>query len=418
MALALVLYALSEMFLAGSIQMPEAAYNWQTNILMVVVMAFAFNLGSVSARATETAKASSTAKSAHQAKRTAPEGRYQPKQAPQGVGYAWRQGSSCAGHGPGPRSPAGTGSPERGEDAGGKPSEASEIDAALSLFDQILEKRPEYDCNALSMYTRRRLFKLMAENLDEKRLRDDGLHLLEAFQTHGIMPANIAQNRVICAWRSKLPEHVLEHFVKMRESGVRLSSTAYRCIMAARERTDPEATLQLYDEMVSRGLKFDRVAFNAALCAFSHLGKTHQALQLFQAMPSHGLEPNGKTYGTLIRACTAASKINEALELLQTMQEQGFEPNRYAYHDAIHCCVKARRLGKAVTLYREMVKAHVPPCDSTLLHLGKACRKNGWDKVADEITEGMGRTKKPETPRDESEASTEFRDAGAEGESD
>jgi pentatricopeptide repeat domain-containing protein 1 len=177
--------------------------------------------------------------------------------------------------------------------------------------------------------------------------------------------------------------------------------------------------LQLYDEMVSRGLRFDRVAFNAALCAYSHLGKTHQALQLFEAMPGHSLEPNGKTYGTLIRACTTAGKVHEALELFQTMQEKGFQPNRYAYHDVIHCCVKSRRIGKAVTLYREMVKAHVPPCDSTLVHLSKACRKNGWTQIADEITGGLARAKRPEAPRDESEASTEFRDAvGAEVESD
>jgi pentatricopeptide repeat protein len=307
----------------------------------------------------------------------------------------------------------------RGEDAGDKPPEPSEVDAALSLFDRILEKRPDYDCNALNMYTRRRLFKLMVENLDEARLRKDGLQLLEAFQTHDIMPTNLAQNRVICAWRSKLPEHVLQYFAEMRRGGVMLSATAYRCIMAANERTDPETTLQLYDEMVSRGLKLDRVAFNAALCAYSHLGKTHQALQLFEAMPGHSLEPNGKTYGTLIRACTTANKVYEALELFQTMQEKGFAPNRYAYHDVIHCCVKSRRLGKAVTLYREMVNAHVPPCDSTFLHLSKACRKNGWTKIADEIMEGLSSNKKPETPRDESEASTEFRDAaGVEEESD
>ncbi|CAK0823983.1 unnamed protein product [Prorocentrum cordatum] len=205
----------------------------------------------------------------------------------------------------------------------------------------------------------------------------------------------------------------------MRKDGVALSSTAYRCIMAAHERTDPATTLELCDELVSRGLKFDRVSFNAALCAYSHLGKTHQALQLFETMSSHGLEPNGKTYGTLIRACTAADKAHEALELFQTMQEKGFDPNRYAYHDAIHCCVKARRLGRAVALYREMVSARVPPCDSTSLHLSKACRKNGWTKIADEIAQGLAHKKGPAAPLGESEASTEFRDAtGAQEESD
>jgi len=184
---------------------------------------------------------------------------------------------------------------------------SNNVDVSLTLYKQMLEKGVPYDSDHLPMsnHTVSKFFRVVAENLDEKRMRETGLQLLEIIQAHGIVPTHAIQNCLICAWKSKLPDHVLEVFVKLRERGVSLSSTAYRCIMAAHERTDPERTLQLYDEMVERGVKLDRVAYNAALCACSHLGMVDQAMELFDKMPEHALVPNGKTYGALIKACTS-----------------------------------------------------------------------------------------------------------------
>jgi pentatricopeptide repeat domain-containing protein 1 len=261
------------------------------------------------------------------------------------------------------------------------------VDVALDLYKQMLEKGVPYDNDHLPMnnHTVSKFFRLVAENLDEKRMRETGLQLLEIIQAHGVVPTNAIQNCLICAWKSKLPDHVLEVFVKLRERGVSLSSTAYRCIMAAHERTDPERTLKLYDEMVERGVKLDRVAYNAALCACSHLGMVDQALELFEKMPEHALVPNGKTYGALIKACTSTGKMKEAVDLFGSMREAGIEPNQFAYHDAIQSCVRMRKIGKAITLYRDMIQANVSPCDKTYVYLGKECQKRGWAKVADQI---------------------------------
>jgi pentatricopeptide repeat protein len=155
--------------------------------------------------------------------------------------------------------------------------------------------------------------------------------------------------------------------------------------MAAYERTDPERTLKLYDEMVERGVKLDRVAYNAALCACSHLGMVDQALELFEKMPDCALVPNGKTYGALIKACTSTGKMKEAIDLFGSMREAGIEPNQFAYHDAIQSCVRMRRIGKAITLYRDMIQANVPPCDKTYVYLGKECQKRGLTDIADQI---------------------------------
>jgi len=261
------------------------------------------------------------------------------------------------------------------------------VEVALELYNQMLEQGVPYDSHHLSIsnHTVSKFFRLVAENLDDKRMRETGPQLLEIIQAHGMMPTNAIQNCLICAWKSKLPDHVLEVFVKLREQGVSLSSTAYRCIMAAHERTDPERTLKLYDEMVERGVKLDRVAYNATLCACSHLGMVDQALELFEKMPEHALVPNGKTYGALIKACTSTGKIKEAVDLFDSMREAGIDPNQFAYHDAIQSCVRLCRIGKAITLYRDMIQSNVSPCDKTYVYLGKECQKRGWTKIADQI---------------------------------
>jgi len=261
------------------------------------------------------------------------------------------------------------------------------VEMALELYSEMLQKGVPYDTEhqLISSHIVSKFFKLVAENLDEKRMRETGLQLLDIIQAHKVAPTNAVQNCLICSWKSKLPDDVLKVFVKLRAQGVSLSSTAYRCIMAAYERTEPERTLKLYDEMVERGVKLDRVAYNAALCACSHLGMADQALELFEKMPEHGLVPNGKTYGALIKACTSTGKMKEAVDLFDSMREAGIGPNQFAYHDAIQSCVRMRKIGKAITLYRDMIQANVSPCDKTYVYLGKECQKRGWTTAADQI---------------------------------
>jgi pentatricopeptide repeat protein len=150
-------------------------------------------------------------------------------------------------------------------------------DTALKLFDHMLESWAVPDAHLLCRNTAGKFFNLVAASLDDKRMREEGLKFFEVIQAHRVVPSTHAQNRLIVAWRSKPPDEVLAYFVKMKDAGVWLSSTAYRCIMAANERTNPEFTLKLYDEMKKSGIKPDRVAYNAVLCACSETGMLDQA---------------------------------------------------------------------------------------------------------------------------------------------
>jgi len=266
-------------------------------------------------------------------------------------------------------------------------------ETALKLFDQMLQSGAVPDVHLLCRSTASKFFKLVAESLDDKRMRDEGLKFLEVIRAHRVSPSTLAQNRLIVSFRSKLPEHVLAYFVQMKESGVMLSSTAYRCIMAANERTGPEFTLKLYNEMLELGIKLDRVAYNAVLCALSQLGMLDQAQQMFLEMSSAGLAPNGKTFGIMIKVYYSSNRPKEAVAVFNAMQEQRMEPDRFAYHHAINSCIKLQRLEDALELYKGMLQAKLPPCDNTHIYLSAACKKQGWTSTADQIMKDLEQVK-------------------------
>jgi pentatricopeptide repeat protein len=266
-------------------------------------------------------------------------------------------------------------------------------DTALKLFDQMLESGAVPDVHLLCKSTASKFFKLVAESLDDKRMREEGLRFLDVIQAHKVSPSTLAQNRLLVAFRSKPPENVLAYFVKMKESGVLLSSTAYRCIMAANERTGPEFTLKLYDEMQEIGVKLDRVSYNSVLCAFSQLGMLDRARQMFMEMSDAGLVPNGKTYGIMIKVYYSSNRPKEAVAIFDAMREQRLEPDRFAYHHVINSCIKLQRLEYAIELYKGMIQAKLPPCDNTHIYLSAACRKQGWTSTADQIMKDLEHVK-------------------------
>ncbi|CAK0891620.1 unnamed protein product [Prorocentrum cordatum] len=262
-------------------------------------------------------------------------------------------------------------------------------ETALKLFDQMLQGGAVPDVHLLCRSTASKFFKLVAESLDDKRMREEGLKLLDVIRAHRVSPSTLAQNRLIVAWRSKPPVDVLAYFVEMKDAGVMLSSTAYRCIMAANERTNPEFTLKLYDEMKGLGIKLDRVAYNAVLCACSQNGMLDQARELFMQMTSTGLVPNDKTFGIMIKVYYSSNRPKEAVAIFDTMREQGLAPDRFAYHHVINACIKLHRLEYAMELYKDMLRAKLPPCDNTHIYLSAACKKHGWTTTADQIMKDL-----------------------------
>jgi len=177
----------------------------------------------------------------------------------------------------------------------------------------------------------------------------------------------------------------VQYFVKMREEGIILSWTAYRCIMSAYQWSDPGFTLTLYDELTERGVRPDRVHFNAALTAYCELGKMGKALQLLKDGPSLRVEPNAQTYQIVVRSCTSNGNFEEALSLFDTMREAQICPYRATHHDVVLCCVKLKRYEDAVALCNAMTPGSQRPNEEACSFLRRMCQRHDWTDIAAQI---------------------------------
>jgi pentatricopeptide repeat protein len=267
-------------------------------------------------------------------------------------------------------------------------------DTALEIFDLMLEKGLAHSQHTIDRRTSVSFFKLVVHSLSDERMRQDGLRLLDAIRAHGLAPAVGAQDHLIVAWRSKLPEHVVQYFVKMREEGIILSWTAYRCIMSAYQWSDPGFTLTLYGELTERGVRPDRVHFNAALTAYCEVGQMDKALQLLKDGPSLRVEPNAQTYQIVVRSCTSNGKFEEALSLFDTMREAQICPYRATHHDVVLCCVKLKRYEDAVALCNGMTPGSQRPNEEAISFLRRTCQKHDWADIAAHLAEDLHQARK------------------------
>lgn len=175
-------------------------------------------------------------------------------------------------------------------------------EAAVELFDQMLEKGVVVSPRCTRAVSHK-FFKLVVESLDDTRIQEDGLRLLDVIQSHGIRPSPTTQNRVLAAWKNQLPESVLKYFLRMKSEGVIMSRWAYRYIVVAHERADPAFALKIYGEMEELGVEPDRATYNSVLDAYYQLGMYHEAQELFVRAVSVAPEPNAKSFGIMIKVC-------------------------------------------------------------------------------------------------------------------
>jgi pentatricopeptide repeat protein len=269
-------------------------------------------------------------------------------------------------------------------------------DAAVKLFDQMLQTGACPKAHLIGKAVSHKFFKLVVETLDDNRIQEDGLRLLDLVQAHAIAPAPATQNRLLAAWKNQLPEVVLKYFLEMKDASIILSRWAYRYIVVAHERSDPEFALKIYSEMKASGIPLDLASYNAVLGARSQLGMLDEARELFLQMVDSALVPNEKTYGIMIKVYSASNHLKEAIALFETMREQCLEPDRYAYHHAIRSCITLQRFEYAMSLHNDMVQKNVPLLVSTLVLLSGACENAGWDALAAELMTDLARAKEAE----------------------
>lgn len=97
-----------------------------------------------------------------------------------------------------------------------------------------------------------------------------------------------------------------------------------------------ERAMELFDEMVSQGVKPDGVVFVALLTAFSHGGSVEQGQKLFKSMKEvHGISPEIVHYGCMVDLLSRAGMLKEASDLIKSMP---MEPNDVIWGSFLAAC--------------------------------------------------------------------------------
>lgn len=82
-----------------------------------------------------------------------------------------------------------------------------------------------------------------------------------------------------------------------------------------------EIAINLFDEMVKRGIRPDGTAFVSVLSACSHAGLTDEGLKYFDAMGmKYGLRPGPEHYSCLVDLLGRAGRLKEAMDLINSMK--------------------------------------------------------------------------------------------------
>ncbi|CAK0873466.1 unnamed protein product [Prorocentrum cordatum] len=250
----------------------------------------------------------------------------------------------------------------------------------------MLEKGVVPGAHLIHKAVSNRFFELVAETLDDKRIQIDGLRLLDLVRAHEINASYNLQNRLLAAWKGRqLPGTVVEYLVEMKHAGVSLSKWAYRSIVVACERSDPEFALTVCNEMEGSGIQLYREAYNAALGIRLQLGMHNAAHELFMKRVDHAVAPNSRTYSIMIRVYSFSGQHEKTIAIFETMRGHPFEPDHIDYHHAIRSCIMIQRVEYAVKLYRDASQAKLPLPASTYVILSRACERVGWKSLANKF---------------------------------
>ncbi|XP_030506476.2 putative pentatricopeptide repeat-containing protein At1g56570 isoform X2 [Cannabis sativa] len=99
--------------------------------------------------------------------------------------------------------------------------------------------------------------------------------------------------------------------------------------------------VELFDEMVTSGIRPDQIVFMAVLSACSHAGLVEEGLRYFHTMTSdYNVTPDQEIYGCVVDLLGRSGRVAEAYELIQNMP---IKPNESVWGALLGAC-KAHKL--------------------------------------------------------------------------
>ncbi|KAL2928592.1 hypothetical protein RDABS01_023699 [Bienertia sinuspersici] len=119
--------------------------------------------------------------------------------------------------------------------------------------------------------------------------------------------------------------------------------------------------LEVFKEMVERGLNPTLTSYNIILKGYFRTGQTREAWEFFKEMKKRDCEIDVVTYTTLVHGFGVLGEVSKARKLFDEMVREGVLPNVSTYNAMIQVLCKKDSVQNAIVLFKEMVrKGYVP----------------------------------------------------------
>lgn len=189
----------------------------------------------------------------------------------------------------------------------------------------------------------------------------------------------------------------LEIYEDLLDRGPKPNRMSYELIVshfsilltAARKRGIWRWGVRLLNKMEEKGLKPGSKEWNAVLVACSKASETSAAVQIFKRMIEHGEKPSVISYGALLSALEKGKLYDEALKVWKHMVKVGVKPNLYAYTIMASIYTAQGKFNIVNSIIKEMVTVGVEPTVVTFNAIISGCSKNNLGSAAYEWFQRM-----------------------------
>jgi len=137
-----------------------------------------------------------------------------------------------------------------------------------------------------------------------------------------------------------------------------------------------QRSIELYEEMQSRGIQPDVTTFTTLISIFGKNGDMQRSIKSFEEMQSRGIQPDVTTFNTLIDIFGKSGDIQRSIELYEEMQSRGIQPDVTTFTTLIEAFGRGNKIEQSLKLFEE-VRERLTPENVTLSTILDACGHNG-----------------------------------------
>ncbi|XP_010255207.1 PREDICTED: pentatricopeptide repeat-containing protein At2g22070-like [Nelumbo nucifera] len=194
--------------------------------------------------------------------------------------------------------------------------------------------------------------------------------MFEAMPVRDVVSCNLV---IASHARHGFPELALDLFKEMVSRGLRESPSTCSSFWVFAVMLG--STEKLFDELPSRSLAM----WNLVLRGFCQLGRSYEVLGFYLKIKSDvGVDPNGVTFYYLIYACARHRMGREGLKMLETMIQEGLKPDAITFLFVLMSCSHSCLVREGQLIFESIENIHVVYLDrrhySCMVDLlGRAC---------------------------------------------